>query len=127
MVGKKRNTRILVNVPTSNVLWGIRSKTKILGLQNLQPQDLDAGSGHSCRARIIHHGANEVLVQQDSVSDGEITFPVQEGTQRTHHLNSFLPDLIDVRCVVYLGLLPDNEFCRRTGLVPRKVSLVGTG
>jgi len=34
---------------------------------------------------------------QDSVPDGEITRPIQQGTQHTHPLRSPLPDLIDVR------------------------------
>jgi hypothetical protein len=29
---------------------------------------------------IIHHGADELLIWQDSVPDGEITLPIQEGT-----------------------------------------------
>jgi hypothetical protein len=48
-------------------------------------------------ARIIHHGADELLIKQDSVPDGEITLPIQEGTQHTHPLSSFLSDMIDVR------------------------------
>ena len=55
-----------------------------------------AGSGPPGRARVIHHWADELLVKQDSVPDGEITLPVQERTQQAHPLNSSPADLIDV-------------------------------
>jgi hypothetical protein len=38
-----------------------------------------------------------VLAVQDSVPDGEITLPIQEGTQYAHPLSSLLSNLIDVR------------------------------
>jgi hypothetical protein len=56
-----------------------------------------AGSGPPGWARIIHHGADKLLVKQDTVPGGEFTSPVQEGTQQTHPLSSTLLDLIDVR------------------------------
>jgi hypothetical protein len=62
----------------------------------MQPPAVGAGGGPLCVSRVIHQGADELLIQQDSVPDGEIT-SVQEGTQRTHPLSSFLSDLIDVR------------------------------
>jgi len=86
-----------VNLPATNVPRGSRSKAKTLGLQHLQPLDVLAGSGPLGGARIIHHGADELLVWQDSVPDGVITFPVKEGTQHTHPLSSSVPDLVDVR------------------------------
>jgi hypothetical protein len=58
---------------------------------------MGAGSGPPRGARIIHHGADELPVKQHSVPDGEITLPVQEGTQQAHPLNSFLYNLVDVR------------------------------
>jgi hypothetical protein len=54
-------------------------------------------SGPSRGARIVHHGAEELLIEQDSVSEGDIKLPSQEGTQHTQTLGSPLPDLIDVR------------------------------
>jgi len=42
-------------------------------------------------------GRMSCLYEQVSVPDGEITLPIQEGTQHTHPLSSFLSDLIDVR------------------------------
>jgi hypothetical protein len=55
------------------------------------------GSGTPRGARIIHQGANELLILQDFVPDLEITLPIQEETQHTHPLSSPLPDLIYVR------------------------------
>ena len=55
-----------------------------------------AGGGPPFGARVIHHRADELHIQQNSVPDREIT-SVQEGTQHKHSLSSFLSDLIDVR------------------------------
>jgi hypothetical protein len=76
---------------------GTSSKAKTLGLQHLQPPDMRTGSGPLCGARIIHHAADELLIKQDSVPDGEITLCIQEVTQNTQPLSSPFPDLIDVR------------------------------
>jgi hypothetical protein len=58
---------------------------------------MGAGCGPLRGARVFHHGADELLIQQDSVPDGEIVFPIQEGTQHTHPLSCFLSHVIDVR------------------------------
>ena len=54
-------------------------------------------SGPPRGARVIHHGADGMLIKQHSVPDGEITLHIQAGTHHTHHLNSFLSELFDVR------------------------------
>jgi len=56
-----------------------------------------AGSGPPRGACIIHHGTDKLLIYQDSIPDGEITLPVQEGTQHAHPLSNLLSNLIDVR------------------------------
>jgi hypothetical protein len=38
----------------------------------------------------------KLLVQQDSVSEGEITVPIQERTKHAHPLGNSILDLIDV-------------------------------
>jgi hypothetical protein len=58
---------------------------------------MGGGSGPPRGARVIHHGADELLIYQHSVPDGEITRPIQEGTQHAHALRSFLSKLVDVR------------------------------
>jgi hypothetical protein len=68
-----------------------------LGLQHLQLPDMGERCGSSQETSIIHHEADELLIEQDSVSDGQITLLVQEGTQYSQTLGNILPDLIDVR------------------------------
>ena len=58
---------------------------------------MGASSGPPRGARVIHHRADELLIKQDSVSDGEITLPVQEVTQHANPLSGLLSNLIDVR------------------------------
>ena len=45
----------------------------------------------------MHHGADDLLIEQDSVLEGEITLTVKEGTQHAHPLSGLLSNLIDVR------------------------------
>ena len=52
------------------------------------------GSGPPSGARIIYHGAGELLVQQNSIPYREITLFNQEGKENTHLLSIPLPDLI---------------------------------
>jgi hypothetical protein len=58
---------------------------------------MGTGSGPPHGARVIHHGADELLIKQHSVPDGKITLSIQEGTQHAHPLSSYLYNLIDVR------------------------------
>ena len=55
------------------------------------------GNGFPRGARVIHYGADEMLIYQHYVPDGEITFLVQEGTQHAHPLSNFLSNLVNVR------------------------------
>ena len=48
-------------------------------------------------ARVIHHGADELLKLQHSIPEGDITVPVQEGTRHAHSLSSFLSKLVNMR------------------------------
>ena len=84
-------------LPVTKVPGGSRNKAKVLGLYHLQPSDVRAGSGPPGGSCVIHLWADELFVEQDSVPDGEITLPVQEGTQQAHPLSSSPADLIDVR------------------------------
>ena len=61
----------------------------------MQHTDDGKGIGPPCGALIFYREADELLAGQDSVPDEELTFPVQ-GSEHTHHLNTSLPDLIDV-------------------------------
>jgi hypothetical protein len=76
---------------------GTHSKTNTLRLLHLQLPEVGAGSGPPFGACVIHHRADELHIQQNSVPDGNITSSVQEGTQHNNFLSSFLSGLIDVR------------------------------
>ena len=58
---------------------------------------MGAGGESPCGTRVNNRWADELLIQQDSIPSGEITSPVQEGTQHTHALSNFLSELIDLR------------------------------
>jgi O-acetyl-ADP-ribose deacetylase (regulator of RNase III) len=62
VVGKQRNTQILVYLLVPYVLGGSSSKAKTLGLQHMHLPDMGAGCGSPSWARIIHHGADEQLI-----------------------------------------------------------------
>jgi hypothetical protein len=49
---------------------------KALGLNNLQLSDVAAGGEPPNGARIVHHGPYELLIQQNSVPDGQTVSPV---------------------------------------------------
>jgi len=83
---------------------------------------MGAGIGYPRGARVIHHGAAELLIRQDSVPVGKITLPIQEGTQYTH-----------LWAVIFLILSMwgeqfsresrshlENEWCWPIGLVPEE-------
>jgi hypothetical protein len=55
---------------------------------------MGAGSGPAHGSRVIHNGADELLIYRHSVPDGEIILPIQEETQYAHPLSSFLSNLV---------------------------------
>jgi hypothetical protein len=71
---KERNSQILVNLHVTNVPRCTSSDAKALGLKNLQLPEVAASGGDG--ARIVHHGAYELLIQQNSVPGGETAPPV---------------------------------------------------
>jgi hypothetical protein len=54
------------------------------------------GSGPPDRACVVHHGTDELLVEQYAISDGQATPPVKEGAKQTQYLSRLLPYLVDV-------------------------------
>jgi hypothetical protein len=116
-----------VSVHTTKIPGSTRSKANKLGFQKLQPPEFVAGCRAPCGARLIHHGAAELLVQQDSVPDRDIMFPLHEGNLHTHPLSSFLPDrsLRGDHVSLFQCSLPNNKLSRPIRLVPRKVLVVG--
>ena len=96
MVGEIGESQIIVNLPVTNVPGCIGSSAKTLGLQDLQFLDMGASSGPPNGTCIVHHGADELLIQQNTIPDGETTSPIQERTQRSQSPCRFLSYLIDV-------------------------------
>jgi len=59
----------------------IDSRAKTLGLKQLRLPDTGASEGPSDGACFVHHWMDELLIKQNSASDGETTPRVQERTQ----------------------------------------------
>ena len=73
MVGKERNSQILVNLPVTSVPRYIVSNAKTLVLKHLQFHDLGAHGESPDGARVVYHRTDELLVQQNSIPVGETT------------------------------------------------------
>ena len=94
-VEKIWDSQIIVNLPVTNVQGCVGSNAKTLGLQDLQFLDMGAGGGPPNGTRIVHHGTDELLIQQNTIPDGETT-SIQERSQRSQSLCRFLSYPIDV-------------------------------
>jgi hypothetical protein len=94
MIGEVGDSRVIVNLLIINVPGCIGSNAKTLGLQHLQFLGMGASCGPPNWTRIVHHGTNELLTQQNTITDGETAFRVCEGpsnavlntTAPHHHL-----------------------------------------
>jgi len=71
MVGKVGDFQIIVNLPVTNIARVIGGNTKILGMNHLHFPYMGASGGPPDLVRIVHHGAAELLIQQNSIPDGE--------------------------------------------------------
>jgi hypothetical protein len=85
-----------VNLPVTNVPRCTSSNAKTLGLENLQLLDVAASAAPPDGARTVHHWADELLIQQNSVSDVKAASPDKETAKHTHSLGSFLPGLYEM-------------------------------
>jgi hypothetical protein len=75
VVGKETGSQItayllLTSVPKCNV-----SSVQPLGLKHLQFPNIGASGRPPDRARVVHHRTDELLVQQNSIPDGETISP----------------------------------------------------
>ena len=86
MVGEVGDSQIVVNLPVTSVPGCIGSNAKTRGLQHLQFLDMGASGGPPDRTRIVHHGTDELLIQQNTIPDGKTASPVQERSQRSQSL-----------------------------------------
>ena len=76
MVGEKRKSQILVNLPVTDVPRCTSSNAKTLGLKHLQLQNVPSSGRSPDGERIVHHETDELPVEQNTVPDGESTPPV---------------------------------------------------
>jgi hypothetical protein len=65
-----------VNLPVTDVPRCTSSNAKTLGLESLQLLNVAASCAPPDGARIVHHWADELLIQQNTVPDGEAASPV---------------------------------------------------
>ena len=96
MVREIGDSQVIVNLPVTNVPGCIGSNAKTLALQYLQFPDMGASGGPPNEARIVHHSTDELLIQQNTIPDGEAASPVQERSKYSQSLSRFLSHLIDV-------------------------------
>jgi hypothetical protein len=94
MVGEIRDSQIVVNLLVTNVPGCIGSNAKTLGLQYLQFLDVGACDCPPNGTCIVHHGTDELLIQQNTIPDGETASPVQERYNYSQSLRRFLPHLV---------------------------------
>jgi len=71
VVSEEWNSQILMNWPITIVPKRTGSNAKKLGLKQLQLPDMGTSGRYPVRAHIVHYWADELLIQQDSVCDGE--------------------------------------------------------
>jgi len=71
MVGKVGDSQIIVNLPVTNVPKVTGNNAKTLGMKHLAFHYMGARGERSDRARVVHHGTDELLIQRDSISIGE--------------------------------------------------------
>ena len=83
MVGEVGDSQTVVNLSVTNVVGCNGSNAKTLGLQNPQSLDMGESGGHPDGTRIVHHGTDVLLIQQNTIPDGETASPVQKRSQRS--------------------------------------------
>jgi hypothetical protein len=73
---KEGHPKVLVNLPATDVPRCTSSNAKTLGLESLQLLNGAASCAPPDGTRIVHHWADELLIQPNSVPDGEAASPV---------------------------------------------------
>ena len=128
MFGEVWDSQIVLNLPATNVPWFIGNNAKTLGLQPLQFVDMGASDEPPNGTRIVHHEADELLIQHNIISDGETASPVQERFQHSQSLCRFLSHLTSMfqRDEPFIKGHPQDNGRRRTiRLAPRRAVLHG--
>jgi hypothetical protein len=76
MVGKVGDFQIIVNLPVTNIARVIGGNTKILGMNHRHFPYMGASGRPPDVVRVVHHWTDELLIQQNSIPDGEIASTV---------------------------------------------------
>ena len=74
----------------------IGSNAKTLELHHLQFLDMGASGVPPNGTRIIHHGTDDLLTQQNTIPDGDTASPIQDRSQSSQSLCRFPFHLIDI-------------------------------
>jgi hypothetical protein len=80
----------------TNVPGCVSRNANTLGLQHLKFVNTGVGSRPPDRACVVHHGTDELLVEQHTISDGQTTPRVEEGVRQTQSLSRLRPYLVDM-------------------------------
>jgi len=94
MVAEVGDSQVVVNLSVTSVPGCIGCNAKTLGLKHLQFLIMGARGGPPNGARIVHHGSDKLLIQQNTIPDGQTASPVQERSQSSQSLCRFLSHLI---------------------------------
>jgi hypothetical protein len=80
VVDEKWNSKILINLPVTNISRCIRCNMKTHGLQHLQLPDMAMSRGPPDQAFIALHRMLEFLMKQHTISDRQETSIIKEAT-----------------------------------------------
>ena len=76
VIGRDRNSQILVNLLVTSVPRLTGSNAKTLGLKHLQFPHMEASDGPPDGVRVEHHRKDELLAQQNTIPHEQTTSPV---------------------------------------------------
>jgi hypothetical protein len=87
VTGEKYTPECFINLSRTSV----PCNAKALGLQHLNLPDYAAGTGQPDRTRVIHHRTDKLLVEQQTVSDGQAASPVKQWAKHSQFSAAFFP------------------------------------
>jgi hypothetical protein len=88
--------QFLVELQIADVPRCARNYMQAFGLKNLEPPDVAVGSMPPNWASINHHGMYELLIQHQSIPDGEIAAPIQKQNEYPQSLGCSSSNLVYV-------------------------------
>jgi hypothetical protein len=75
MVGKIGDSQIIVNLPVTNVPRVVGSHAKTLGMKHLHFPYMGASGRPPDGTRVVYHGMDDLLIEQNSIPDGKTASP----------------------------------------------------